>query len=117
MKSTIGVQGEQIAADYLVKKGYKILDRNWHIRGGEIDIVALKRDKLYFVEVKTRTSNAFGTPEESVGYHKLEFLKRTALFYLQTHPKLLQSYQIDVIALEFEADTVKRLAHLESVTS
>jgi putative endonuclease len=70
MKNPLGEAGERYATDYLIKNGYKILDRNWRIRGGEIDIVALYKSTLVFVEVKTRTSTSYGTPEESIGYHK-----------------------------------------------
>ena len=73
--------GEGLACKYLVKNGYKILERNFRIRGGEIDIVALDGETLVYVEVKTRTSYQFGRPEESITLRKLKFLERAAKFW------------------------------------
>ena len=61
-----GVQGEQAAQDYLKKKGYRIVETNFRTRYSEIDIVARKKDTIIFVEVRTKTSRKFGSPEESV---------------------------------------------------
>lgn len=72
----IGRLGEDKAAEFLLKNGYKILARNYRIRGGEMDIVAFKRGVLAFVEVKTRTGEAFGTPAQAVDEEKIKrFLK------------------------------------------
>ena len=72
----IGRLGEDKAAEFLLKNGYKILARNYRIRGGEMDIVAFKRGVLAFVEVKTRTGEAFGTPAQAVDEDKIKrFLK------------------------------------------
>ena len=78
---TQGDIGEELACRYLLGKGYKILERNFRIRGGEIDIIALDGQTLAYVEVKTRTSYQFGRPEESVTLRKLKFLERAAKFY------------------------------------
>ena len=72
----IGRLGEDKAAEFLLKNGYKILARNYRIRGGEVDIVAFRRGVLAFVEVKTRTGEAFGTPAQAVDEEKIKrFLK------------------------------------------
>ena len=73
--------GEEVACKYLLQNGYKILERNFRIRGGEIDIVALDGETLVYIEVKTRTSYRFGRPEESITLRKLKFLERAAKFY------------------------------------
>ena len=78
----IGVAGEKAAAKYLKKKGYKIIDTNYFVRGGEIDIIAQKDGYVVFVEVKTRTSNDFGTPVEAVGYTKQQRIRNAARFYM-----------------------------------
>jgi len=94
-----GKHGEDIACAYLKKQGYKIIDRNFRIRGGEIDIVALDKDTLVFIEVKTRRSNEFGTPLEAIGYWKLKALSKTAEFYRVTHPHLPENMRIDAVAI------------------
>ena len=80
---TIGNYGEELACQYLKKQGYKILERNYRIRGGEIDIVARDQDYLVFVEVKARYSHEYGLPSESITPWKIKALLKTALFYIQ----------------------------------
>lgn len=78
----IGDGGEEIAAQYLEKKGYRILKRNFRTSFGEIDIIALDSDTLVFVEVKKKTSDRFGLPGEMITPQKLRKIKRTAESYL-----------------------------------
>lgn len=102
-KTIIGKTGEDLAAKFLQKQGYKILERNFRIRGGEIDIIALHKNTLIYVEVKTRTSQKFGLPEESINYYKVNFLKRAASFYRlkrQNKIKLPDLERIDVVAID-----------------
>ena len=66
----IGILGEKLARDFLKKKGYRILETNFRCQYGEIDIIARKKDYLVFIEVRTKTSNDFGTPEESITHVK-----------------------------------------------
>ena len=70
----IDALGEKIAAEYLTGLGYTIRERNFRSREGEVDIIADKDDFLVFIEVRTRTSNSYGTPEESVTAQKKERL-------------------------------------------
>lgn len=95
----IGCIGEKIAADYLEQKGYQVLDRNFTTRYGELDLVALELDSIIFVEVKTRTSAAFGAPEDSVTPEKLERIFNAGLLWLQAHPDAPDDWRIDVIAI------------------
>lgn len=95
----IGNTGERIAADYLLKKGYQVLDQNFNVRFGEIDLVALDDDCVVFVEVKTRTSTAFGNPEDSVTASKIEKMENSALLWLQAHPEAPDNWRMDVIAI------------------
>lgn len=113
----VGVLGETLAAKYLTQKGYQIIDRNWRIRGGEIDLVAKIGQTIIFVEVKTRSNSQFGVPEESVGKAKIDFIIRAALHYYAKHPYLPKSYRIDVIAIEIHQGQINRLEHIQSVTS
>src|SRR3990167_11056303 len=97
--------GEEFACKYLVENGYKILERNFRIRGGEIDIIALDGKTLVYVEVKTRTQKFFGLPEESVTFHKIKFLQRAAKFYRNNRKNLPQLERIDVVSVNLEDET------------
>ena len=99
-RKALGELGERWARDYLEKRGYRIRDTNFHCREGEIDIVAQHEDSLVFVEVRTKTGSAFGTPEESVTTAKQEKLASVAMSYLQTHDGLPSEWRIDVVAIE-----------------
>ena len=93
-----GKQGEQLAEDFLINKGYTILHRNWRHSRYEIDIVALKNDLPHFIEVKTRSSNQFGEPEESVTKKKIRFLLQAADEFLYQHPQY-KNFRIDVLSI------------------
>ncbi len=99
-----GKRGEEIAAEYLKKQGFKIIDRNFRIRGGEIDIIALDAGTLVFIEVKTRSSAAFGSPLEAITYWKLKALIKTAQFYKLRNPHLPDAMRIDAVAIMLDHD-------------
>jgi len=94
-----GAAGEKIAGQYLVKKGYRILAKNYTCRLGEIDIVAACGNELVFVEVRTKTGSTFGSPEESVTRTKQRKLANMAQYYLKANPGSPEDYRIDVIAV------------------
>lgn len=79
----LGSKGEDIAAGYLKKKGYKIITRNYKTNAGEIDIIAQHGETVVFIEVKTRADYSFGYPYEAVHYRKREKLKNLALLYMK----------------------------------
>lgn len=110
ISNPIAVIGEDLAAQFLKKKGYKIIERNFRKSYGEIDIICLKNKTLIFVEVKTRTSNKFGTPIEAISYHKLKSLIKTAEFYSHLHPELPSALRIDAISV-----TLNNLGELEAI--
>ena len=87
----LGKFGENVAALYMEKKGYKILKRNFCVRGGEIDIIAQRGNILVFCEVKTRQGKTLYTAQEAVTYSKQQKIKSSALIYLQENPKM-QNY-------------------------
>lgn len=99
-KSNFGKFGEDLAVKLLQNKGYKIVDRNFRSRFGEIDIIAVKGDDLIFIEVKTRWSLKFGLPEEAVTRNKLKKIIRTAEYYLITHPSFPKKMRVEVVAIE-----------------
>jgi len=94
----IGKWGEETAAEYLKQRGYEIIARNARTPFGEIDIIAKQADTLIFVEVKTRTSNKMGLPEESITPRKREHMLAAADYYAAEHE--IDHWQIDVIAIE-----------------
>lgn len=95
---TIGERGELRAAEYLQKKGFCLLARNYRTRRGEIDLICADERYLVFVEVKTRSSAAFGMPCEAVTYGKQQKLILTAQQWLQEHPTALQP-RFDVVEI------------------
>ena len=80
----IGAFGEDAACEYLEENDYEILERNFSLKTGEIDIIAEKDDCTVFVEVKTRKNNFYGEPSEAVNWQKQEHIRRTALLYLNS---------------------------------
>lgn len=113
-------RGEDKAVLFLNKKGYKIIERNFRKGYGEIDIIAVdKRDKnhiLVFVEVKTRTSEQYGTPFESITPWKLKTLIKTAQFYKLIHKNLPDSMRIDALSVSIDSDGKELIEHLENIT-
>lgn len=97
-----GSSGEDLAISYLKKHGYRILERNFHSRVGEIDIIAKDGQVLVFVEVKTRWSKKFGNPQEAVTPWKLQSIIKTANYYKLLHPELPDAMRIDVVAVDIQ---------------
>ena len=110
----IGKKGEKIAENYLIKKKYKILSRNFFVRGGEIDIIALDKKELVFVEVKTRTGNKFGFPEESIGQKKINCIIRAGFKFIEQENYFDAFWRIDVISI-FIFNKQTEIFHLNNV--
>lgn len=110
-----GILGEQLAKDFLKKKGYRILETNYRCPEGEIDIIARQHDSLVFVEVRTKSNLGFGTPEESITALKKRHLERVAYHYQKNHEDLPELWRIDLIAIELDVNSQpKRIEHLEN---
>lgn len=102
LRKLLGSKGEDRAARFLVKQGYKILERNYRTRSGEIDLIALHEGDVVFVEVKTRTSDAYGAPELAVTPQKQRKMIKAALGYIK-YKKLHQvPCRFDVVAIRAE---------------
>lgn len=102
--TSTGSQGENLACEYLKKQGYEIIERNFRIRGGEIDIVAQDEEYLVFVEVKTRYSHEYGLPIESITPWKVKHLLKTAKFYLLKIGWGNGPYRLDFVSVDFSQD-------------
>lgn len=107
-----GINGENIAANFLLKNGFIILHRNWCHGKKEIDIIATKNDLLVFVEIKTRTSFDFGFPEEAVTLRKQNYLKAAAEAFLEDKPQYLR-IRFDIISVLLENNAAKEIIHFE----
>ena len=94
-----GKRGEELAAEHLLKNGYKILERNHRSKLGEIDIIAEDHGTVCFVEVKARVGDRSGAPFESIPYFKQQKIARTALLYLTANGLLEKSARFDVVSV------------------
>jgi putative endonuclease len=115
----MGNQGEKLACAALKKKGYRIIDKNYRCRYGEIDIIARQKDCLVFIEVRSKSGTSFGSPEESVTSQKKQKLVSTAMDYLNAHEDAAGDWRIDFVAIEFEAGGKKatRIEIIENAVS
>ena len=107
----LGKIGEEYAVNYLVNKGYQILERNWRSGHKEIDIVAMDGDTLVAIEVKTRKSNTFGEPDIAVGVMKQRMLTWAADAYVRDH-NLDVDVRFDIIDIIF-TDKESHIEHIE----
>lgn len=111
-KKQTGNLGEDLAARFLISKGYDIIGENYYSRYGEIDLIAQKDQKTVFIEVKTRKNLSFGAPEESFTPKKVQSLVKCAEKYAQENRLELDDWQIDLIAIELNKDdSLKRIEH------
>ncbi len=111
----LGDFGERVAAAHLVAKGYRIRERNFRVREGEVDIIAERGGTLVFVEVRTRRGESMGSAAESVTAAKASRIVATAQAYVQANEGCPADQRIDVIALALDHDGhVLSLEHIES---
>lgn len=113
---TLGDFGEEVAADSLRAKGYRILARNWRTSAGEIDIIAEQNDVIVFVEVKTRTSDLYGTPQDAITQNKRRRIIRSSLVYLTEMDLLDRDWRVDMVAILCGRNwVVTNVEHYENV--
>ncbi len=98
-RSTLGERGERVACEFLQKYGYKILEKNYKCKIGEIDVIARRQGRLAFIEIKTRTSAQFGTPQEAVDLRKQEKIFKVAQWYLKEKKASNTPVAFDVVAV------------------
>jgi putative endonuclease len=98
-KKEVGKKGEDLAHRFLKKNGYRIIERNYVCKMGEMDIIAREKDTLVFVEVKTRTSTAYGPPELAVNAAKQRQLSKVALNFLEEKKLQDAKARFDVVAI------------------
>ncbi|MDR2009348.1 MAG: YraN family protein [Bacteroidales bacterium] len=108
----LGKKGEDLASDFLKHKNYSVIERSWHYKHKEIDIIAFDNDVLVFVEVKSRTDNYWGNPEEFVTKRKQKFLIEAAEQYINEQ-KFSGESRFDIIAITFGKNDHK-IEHIEN---
>lgn len=101
-----GMEGEQLAVAWLTDRGYVILHQNWRHRNWEVDVIASKDKRLHIIEIKTRTSEKFGYPEDNMGPKKMQYLINAAEEYLYHNPHW-QQLQFDILAVTIRSNAVE----------
>jgi putative endonuclease len=114
-RQALGRLGEDTAAHYLQERGYTILERNLRTPHGEIDILAIREDVLTFVEVKMRSSNAYGFPEDAVSPRKQAHMLMAAEHYFEHHPEGSETWQFDIIAITRRSGLPPEIEHFENI--
>lgn len=99
----LGIKGENIAKEFLIKEGFRILETNWRYGKDEVDVIAIDQQQLVFVEVKTRSNNYFGDPEMAITKSKQRFLIRAAQAYIFKKNNHLEA-RFDVVSIITNAD-------------
>jgi putative endonuclease len=103
-KQLLGKEGERLAEQYLKKKGYKIVERNYRCRGAELDLIVLDRRVIVFVEVKTRTGHGFGSPFEAVEFRKQQKMIQAAQYFLNERKLHQRDARFDVVGISWPGD-------------
>ncbi len=103
----LGKIGEDIAANYLTRLGYKVIERNFECKQGEIDIIALHKKELVFIEVKTRTNTFYGEASEAVNKFKIKHLLNSIKYYIYKRNLQDEYIRIDIIEVYINGENIK----------
>lgn len=115
-RQSLGHLGESIAAVFLEKNGYTILERNYRTPYGEIDLIVMRNDVIVFVEVKTRANSSLGPPEISITPRKEEHMRNAADYFIQQHPEMINDWRLDAITILMRtANSPPLIDHFENV--
>jgi putative endonuclease len=108
----LGKKAEGLAEAFFIEKGYHVLERNYRVRCGEIDLILEDRSRVIFVEVKSRVSDKYGLPQEAITYHKKRQIIRVAKWYLQKKGYLDREIRFDVLAIRFYGTGKPTIEHI-----
>ena len=106
-KKSRGDFGEEMACKYIKKNGYKLLEKNFRTKFGEVDLIGIDDDTICFIEVKARSSSDYGNPEEFVTKRKQKRLWKTASIYINKKTHELENYRFDVISVDLENEEIQ----------
>lgn len=112
----LGARGEALAASYLEGLGFRILDRNWRNRHGELDLVAQDRNALAAIEVKTRSGMGYGGPLEAITARKASRLRRLLLDWVRAHEANAPELRVDAIGIVLVRGEAPRIEHLRGIS-
>lgn len=116
-KKEEGKKGEEIAADFLKKQGCEILVKNFRTKSGEVDIIALDKNILVFVEVKTRKSFEYGLPIEAITKRKIKSIINVAQYFKLLHPELPHALRIDAISIQLDQNNkAEEIEHFKNIS-
>jgi len=116
-RKSLGNLGENLALKHLKNKGYRIIERNFRSKFGEIDIIALDGDFLVFIEVKTRWSEKFGLPEEAITPWKIRRVIKAGQYYKLLHPELPDALRLDAVVIDlFSSGKLERIEIIKNLT-
>lgn len=114
-----GKEGEEIARNYLINKGFNLIESNYSNNLGEIDLIMSDKDWLVFVEVKLKIGNRFGQPEDMINKNKLSQIKRVAELFLVSESQIAQKfvrYRIDAVCIELNEDkAINRINYYDNL--
>ena len=113
-KQEIGKYGEALAENYLKQKGYKILQRNFRCKQGEIDIISVYQKYIIFVEVKTRCNFAFGRPIDAINFSKKQHMYNAAKYYLYLYKKEKTNIRFDAVEVIIKGKEVE-INHIKQI--
>jgi putative endonuclease len=112
-KQVLGKEGERIAEQYLKKKGYRLIERNYRCAAGELDLIVLDHRVVVFVEVKTRTGDGFGSPFEAVEFRKQRKMIQAAQYFLAEKKLQQRDARFDVVGISW-AGRDPMVEHIEN---
>jgi putative endonuclease len=112
----LGIRGEEIAFQFLIKKGYRIINRNWRFGKEELDIIAIDGNELVIVEVKTRSASIYETPSESITPAKIKSIVNAAEGYIFENDINFET-RFDVISIKWFGNGKHELEHIENAFS
>lgn len=108
----VGRRGEQFALEHLKAKGYEVLEQNWRFKHLEVDLIASFQNRIIIIEVKSRTSDTWGKPDDSVTNAKIKYLTEATEAYL-TLNDFDKEIRFDIISILFKKNQVEKIVHLE----
>lgn len=111
----LGRLGETVACDYLQSIGYEIIERNWRIRQGELDVIARRGDTVVAVEVKTRRGTNYGAPLEAIGYLKTRRIRGLLITWVRMNKPYCRRLRVDAIGITFRRNLRPRIEHIEGL--
>lgn len=103
-RKRLGQEGEDLAAGFLRKKGYRLIERNYRCKTGEVDLIVLDHKVVVFVEVKTRSDHSFGSPFEAVEARKQRKMIQAAQYFLHAHKLDQRDARFDVVGISWQGD-------------